>query len=76
MLSEFAGAARELRQAYMVNPYDLDGMKETIMLALNDEKSTKERRMRLLKRQVRQNPISRWAGRFLGDLDRLGSGKE
>ena len=35
VLSEFAGAARELRQAYLVNPYDIDGLKETMVEAMN-----------------------------------------
>lgn len=72
VLSEFAGAARELRQAYLVNPYDLDGMKETIMRALTDQPSERRRRMATLKRQVREHTIGHWADRFLTDLDDLG----
>ncbi|MEW2356013.1 trehalose-6-phosphate synthase, partial [Spirillospora sp. NPDC029432] len=37
VLSEFAGAAAELRRAYQVNPYDIDGLKETLLAALNAE---------------------------------------
>lgn len=44
VLSEFAGAARELKQAYMVNPYDIDGMKATIMKALTDSPRSKPAR--------------------------------
>lgn len=69
VLSEFAGAARELRQAYMVNPYDLDGMKEAIMQAATDTKQNKRRRLRALKKQVAENDIRKWADRFLSDLD-------
>ncbi len=72
VLSEFAGAARELRQAYMVNPYDLDGMKDTIMQAATDSKRNKRRRFRALKKQVAENDISKWADRFLSDLDDRG----
>ena len=72
VLSEFAGAARELRQAYMVNPYDLDGMKEAIMHAITDTKQNKRRRLRALKKQVAENDISKWADRFLSDLDDKG----
>ena len=71
VLSEFAGAARELRQAYLVNPYDLDGLKEVIMRALTDPPSEKRRRMVALKRQVREHTVDRWAANFLGDLDAL-----
>lgn len=74
VLSEFAGAARELKQAYMVNPYDLNGMKETILKAMNDPLKDRRRRMSSLKRQVRTHTISDWADRFLGDLDTTGNG--
>lgn len=68
VLSEFAGAARELKRAYLVNPYDLDGMKATIMEALTDPYSERAKRMRALQRQVWKHPISKWAHDFLTDL--------
>ncbi len=68
VLSEFAGAARELRQAYSVNPYDLDGMKGVFMRALNDPYRERSKRMRALKKQVSTHTIDRWADNFLGDL--------
>lgn len=68
VLSEFAGAAYELKQAYQVNPYDLDGMKATIMRAVNDRPHERQRRMRGLREQVFENDIARWADRFLSDL--------
>lgn len=71
VLSEFAGAARELRQSYMVNPYDLNGMKEVILKAASDGEAERRRRMRALRRQVRSNTISKWADRFLEELDSL-----
>lgn len=73
VLSEFAGAARELRQAYMVNPYDLDGMKDAVMLAANDTPQNKRRRMRALKKQVSEHTIDKWAEKFLNDLDAKGN---
>lgn len=75
VLSEFAGAARELRQAYMVNPYDLNGMKETILRAANDDEANRRRRMRAMRRQVRSNTIVKWADRFLDELDSMRSGE-
>ncbi|MGV8847595.1 alpha,alpha-trehalose-phosphate synthase (UDP-forming) [Tessaracoccus sp.] len=69
VLSEFAGAARELRQAYVVNPYDLNGMKDAVMRAATDSTQNKRRRMRALKKQVSENTIDKWAERFLTDLD-------
>lgn len=71
VLSEFAGAAKELRHAYQVNPYDLNGMKEVFMQALTDPAKERARRMRALKRQVRTNTITRWAENFLGDLEQV-----
>ena len=71
VLSEFAGAAMELRHAYRVNPYDLDGMKEVIMKAVSDSDAERARRMRALKRQVKGHTIERWADNFLGDLENL-----
>lgn len=68
VLSEFAGAARELRRAYLVNPYDLDGMKEVVRHAVNAPYRERSARMRALQRQVQANPIEKWANDFLGDL--------
>jgi trehalose 6-phosphate synthase len=68
VLSEFAGAAKELRQAYLVNPYDIDGMKGRLLEAMNDSPRAKTRRMRILRRQVFENDIDRWASLFLADL--------
>ncbi|MDO4784874.1 MAG: trehalose-6-phosphate synthase [Propionibacteriaceae bacterium] len=68
VLSEFAGAARELRQAYLVNPYDLDGMKEILLKAASDPLPTRRRRMRALKKQVAENTIEHWADSFLTTL--------
>ncbi len=68
VLSEFAGAAQELRQAYLVNPYDLNGLKESIMRAVTDPRIVRQRRMRALKKQVLANTIDSWADSFLNDL--------
>ncbi len=68
ILSEFAGAAGELRQAYMINPYDVNGMKSSMMLAMNDTVQNKRRRMRALRRQVFTHDIDAWAHSFLEDL--------
>ncbi|RRD47842.1 trehalose-6-phosphate synthase [Tessaracoccus sp. OH4464_COT-324] len=68
VLSEFAGAAKELRQAYSVNPYDLNHMKNVFMQALTDSYRERSRRMRALKKQVSTHTIDRWAESFLTDL--------
>lgn len=68
VLSEFAGAAGELRQAYMINPYDINSMKHGMTLAMNDTVQNKRRRMRALRRQVFTHDIEAWATSFLDDL--------
>ena len=69
VLSEFAGAARELRQAYLVNPHDINGLKDKLVEAMEDSPVAKARRMRLMRRQVVEHDIDRWANTFLADLD-------
>ena len=68
VLSEFAGAAKELRQAYLVNPYDINALKERILEAIQDSPRSKSRRMRIMRRQVFENDIEHWAQVFLDDL--------
>ncbi|GGL82164.1 putative alpha,alpha-trehalose-phosphate synthase [Microlunatus endophyticus] len=75
ILSEFAGAARELRQAYMINPYDINQMKERMLEAATDSPRNKARRMRILRRQVFDHDIDRWAGNFLDDLNHFARSK-
>ena len=71
VLSEFAGAARELRQAYLVNPHDINGLKERLVEAMDDSPRAKARRMRVMRRQVFDNDIDRWATTFLDDLEMI-----
>jgi trehalose 6-phosphate synthase len=71
VLSEFTGAARELRQAYQVNPHDIDRLKDRLVEAMNDSPQNKARRMKAMRRQVVENDIDKWANTFLDDLERL-----
>ena len=68
VLSEFTGAADELRQAYLVNPHDLEGVKDAIEGALNQSPEEGRRRMRALRRQVLTHDVDRWARSFLDAL--------
>ncbi|MCI4674503.1 alpha,alpha-trehalose-phosphate synthase (UDP-forming) [Candidatus Mycolicibacterium alkanivorans] len=68
VLSEFTGAAAELRQAYLTNPHDLEGLKDTIEAALNQTSEEGRRRMRALRRQVLAHDVDRWARSFLDAL--------
>jgi trehalose 6-phosphate synthase len=69
VLSEFAGAASELRQAYMINPYDINQMNDRMYEAATDSPRNRARRMRILRRQVFEHDINRWANNFLADLN-------
>ncbi|KNC20413.1 trehalose-phosphate synthase [Arthrobacter sp. RIT-PI-e] len=68
VLSEFAGAADTLRQAILVNPHDIDGLKSSIVQAIEMPKAEETRRMRLMRRQVVQNDVERWSRTFLDAL--------
>ena len=68
VLSEFTGAAAELRQAYLVNPHDLEGVKDAIEAALQPAGRRGRRRMRSLRRQVLAHDVDRWARSFLDAL--------
>jgi trehalose 6-phosphate synthase len=68
VLSEFTGAAAELRQAYLVNPHDLEGVKDTIDAAMEQTPEDGRRRMRALRRQVLTHDVDRWARSFLDAL--------
>jgi trehalose 6-phosphate synthase len=71
VLSEFAGAADELRQAWLVNPYDLNGMKSALMAAAEAEPRERTRRMRAMRKQVMENDVAHWAQSFLDALDAI-----
>jgi trehalose 6-phosphate synthase len=68
VLSEFAGAAAELRQAYLVNPHDIDGVKDAILAALEVDARTAARRMRAMRRHVSTHDVSHWATTVLHAL--------
>ena len=71
ILSQFAGASSELRDALLVNPYDLDGMAEAVRVAV--EITPEERRLRMsrMRQTVREHNIYRWAGLLLSELQRI-----
>jgi alpha,alpha-trehalose-phosphate synthase [UDP-forming] len=69
VLSEFTGAAEELRNAFLVNPYDIDGTKAAILEAVGASTGEAARRMRTLRRRVMEFDVHHWANTFLGALD-------
>jgi trehalose-6-phosphate synthase len=68
ILSKFTGAAVELRDALLVNPYDTGGVSEAIFAALEMGKEERFDRMRRMRRQVMEYNIYMWAAKALGDL--------
>ncbi|MEO6142470.1 MAG: trehalose-6-phosphate synthase, partial [Dermatophilaceae bacterium] len=65
VLSEFAGAWNELRQAFVCNPHDIEGLKQTILSAINAPADQRRRRMKALRRRVSDHDVQRWASRYL-----------
>jgi trehalose-6-phosphate synthase len=68
ILSRFTGAARELPDALMVNPYDIEQTAETIRFALEMNSDERTRRMQRMRKIVREHNIYRWAGNLVAEL--------
>jgi trehalose 6-phosphate synthase len=71
VLSKFTGAAVELRDALLVNPYDIVGVAEAIHSGLEMSLEERRERMRRMRRQVMEYNIYMWAAKVLGDLREL-----
>jgi trehalose 6-phosphate synthase len=71
VLSQFTGAARELTEALVVNPYDLDEASSALAAALNMSSDEQRERMRSMRALVSEFNVYRWAGRMLVDAARL-----
>jgi trehalose 6-phosphate synthase len=69
VLSEFTGAAAELTEAYLINPHDLDGLKDTMVRALDAAPAETRARMRAMRRHVRSHDVRAWARCYLKALD-------
>lgn len=72
LLSEFTGASDELRQAVLVNPHDIEGLKDAMVEAVRMPKRERTRRMRALRKRVRDNDVANWSARFLETLTGAG----
>ena len=68
VLSEFAGASDELKKALLINPHDIDGLKNAILTAINMPKKERKARMKSLRKRVLENDVSLWSSRFLDTL--------
>jgi trehalose 6-phosphate synthase len=68
ILSQFTGAARELRDALLVNPYDIDQTAEAIRAALEMEPEDKQMRVARMRKDIKDHNIYRWAAELITEL--------
>ncbi len=71
ILSTFTGAARELVEALLVNPFNVSETAAAIAEAVRMPRDQRRQRMRLMRLTVRENNVYRWAGRMLVDIARI-----
>ncbi|WP_298243580.1 trehalose-6-phosphate synthase [uncultured Bradyrhizobium sp.] len=70
VLSSFTGAAREMSEALIVNPYDTEELAAAIKRAMTMPLDEQAERMKLMRQQVKENNVYRWAGTMLVDAAR------
>ncbi len=71
ILSPFTGAARELTDALLANPYATDELAEAILTALQMRRRERRTRMRRMRKVVQENNIYKWAADIVGELAKL-----
>jgi trehalose-6-phosphate synthase len=71
ILSAFTGAARELVEALLVNPFDVSETANAIVSALEMHRDERRKRMQLMRQTVSEANVYRWAGRLLLDVARI-----
>jgi trehalose 6-phosphate synthase len=71
VLSAFTGAARELVEALLINPFDVSETANAIAAALDMPRDERRKRMQLMRQTVSEANVYRWAGRLLLDLARI-----
>jgi trehalose 6-phosphate synthase len=69
VLSEFAGAAEQLKSAVIVNPYDVDSVTESLRDATEMDYGQARIRMQRLRRTVQREDVFKWAGDCLAELE-------
>ncbi len=72
VLSEFAGAAEELKGARIVNPYDVDALAEALSASIDADDAEQASAMRMLKRRVERWDVHRWAQHCLESIEGVG----
>jgi trehalose 6-phosphate synthase len=75
VLSEFTGAAAELREAVSCNPFDVEGLSYRIEHALALPASTRRTALATMARRVRAHDVHRWVAQQLTDIEAAGRGR-
>jgi trehalose 6-phosphate synthase len=68
ILSEFAGAAQELKSALQVNPYDIDQIASALHQAVEMPIEERQERMAQMRQSIEANDLDSWSQKFLGAL--------
>ena len=68
ILSRFTGAIKELHDALVINPYDIEQMAETLHFALELPPEERQARMQRMRKTVQEHNIYRWAGNLIAEL--------
>jgi len=76
VLSEFAGAAHQLSDAIMVNPYDVDGLKSAIAEAVKMPAEEQRRRLKSLREVVASTDVNQWLANFRRDILQIHRAKD
>jgi trehalose 6-phosphate synthase len=74
ILSMLAGAACELTDALLVNPYDTRGVAQALQVALSMPLSERRERHRAMMTTIRHNDIHAWHGNFVAELESIQTG--
>jgi trehalose 6-phosphate synthase len=71
IISRFAGASRELRDALIVNPYDTEQLADALRYALEMDPEERRARMERMRQRIRDHNIYRWAADFISELSEV-----
>lgn len=74
LLSRFTGAARELTDATLINPYSIEEFADAIKITIELPEEEKKRRMENMRKIVEENNVYRWAGSIVSELTGLKKG--
>lgn len=71
LLSEYTGAARELQDALLVNPYDIDRVADAMYEAYRMTEKERRKRLKRLRKQVQMNTVYDWCGKIFEELEKI-----